>query len=563
MLRMFLIRGHRLLLRRVPAWSPTPYFLQDVPKSRLNGISLLGTHRALHASFVSLDAQEELQEGKTASSNSKSRLQLERLGEMIHNVGATNRPPVKARILAEYSDLRPVLGRIMDSHYTLNMTAKGLRSYINSQPSMSTEPTLDPQVDGSNRTTTMSLEDLLDHLNSKSVTGHQAMELVQEFMHASGLDVEKIRNGDGGRTSLGNGLMLEEVFERVLDKNLKAGFSLKTLSTVEWNTCASAGNRSLPSQAPNKSVSSTLQSRIEATSPTSTSPPESSSHNLSSSRSGQATLPSKEEWQSPLLHDNPIAEFPCALGKTILRHDLDKLFPSKQNSQAKDGAEWYASRKLDGVRVLTLVDVLIPTHPGQGKTEVLGVQTLSRNGKSFTTLDKLKQEITRAFPDFDQLNQIIGVDEKSVIAHLREGTVRRIVLDGECCQLVDTHSEFEDDRFKEDFGGIVRLMRRKHLTIENPLLFLFDVINWSDFTQKNGKGKSFSQRLEDCRAILDRVKKIHPGTGEKQTCTVIRPLEQKVVKSVEEVEQMVAEAAEHGWEGLIIRRDLPYEGKRS
>ena len=67
---------------------------------------------------------------------------------------------------------------------------------------------------------------------------------------------------------------------------------------------------------------------------------------------------------------NLIPEFNVALAKTFEEKDVDF-----------NAAEWYASRKLDGVRCLAVVDVN-------------GTCTLySRMGKEFTTLNKIKYAI--------------------------------------------------------------------------------------------------------------------------------------------------------------------------
>lgn len=42
----------------------------------------------------------------------------------------------------------------------------------------------------------------------------------------------------------------------------------------------------------------------------------------------------------------------------------------------------------------------------------------------------------------------------------------------------------------------------------------------------------------------------------------VRRLEQKVVTNVVEVEKTFGEAADKDWEGIILRLDAPYEGKR-
>jgi DNA ligase 1 len=92
---------------------------------------------------------------------------------------------------------------------------------------------------------------------------------------------------------------------------------------------------------------------------------------------------------------------------------------------------WYASRKLDGVRCLAVVD-------GEGKCTLY-----SRMGKEFTTLNKVKEAI--------EATNIINT-----------------VFDGEIC-LVDENGD-------EDFQSVMKQLRRKDHQIENPKYMMFDMI---------------------------------------------------------------------------------------
>jgi ATP-dependent DNA ligase len=110
---------------------------------------------------------------------------------------------------------------------------------------------------------------------------------------------------------------------------------------------------------------------------------------------------------------------------------------------------WYASRKLDGVRCLAVVDE-------NGKCTLY-----SRMGKEFTTLNKVKEAI-----------------EKTGIINY--------VFDGEIC-LMDEHGN-------EDFQGVMKELRRKDHQIENPAFMIFDMLHKSEFDA--GKGDTLlSERL--------------------------------------------------------------------
>jgi DNA ligase-1 len=121
---------------------------------------------------------------------------------------------------------------------------------------------------------------------------------------------------------------------------------------------------------------------------------------------------------------------------------------------------------------------------------------------------------------------------------------------------------------KEDFAEVVSRVRRKDYTIQRPAMFLLDVLPWSVFLagmNKDTRGaattyKVFAERVKDCQALVEQVA---IAVREIGTQPVLRHLQQTEVTSIEQVEKMIEEAAEKGWEGLILRRgDQPYEGRR-
>jgi DNA ligase-1 len=146
-------------------------------------------------------------------------------------------------------------------------------------------------------------------------------------------------------------------------------------------------------------------------------------------------------------------------------------------------------------------------------------------------------------------------------------TIRRFVLDGELCVLVPNDSndskvvsgEAAPRELVEDFKAVVSLVRRKDFTIDNPTLFLLDVIPWFAFSTKTRGTKTFGERLHDCHRVSERF----AASQADPQLAVIQPLEQVVVRDIAQVEAMIGRAAEEGWEGIILRRDVPYEGKRT
>ena len=169
---------------------------------------------------------------------------------------------------------------------------------------------------------------------------------------------------------------------------------------------------------------------------------------------------------------------------------------------------WYASRKLDGVRCLAVVDTM-------GKCTLY-----SRMGKEFTTLNKIKY----------------AIESTGIINH---------VFDGEICLL--------DKDGNEDFQSVMKELRRKDHQIENPTFMIFDMIHKTEFE----KGKStdiLSERLHTLRTWLG------PRHTTKNT---LRYLDQAIVTDGRHFDTWTQMATDNNWEGFMLRKDVGYEGKRS
>jgi len=169
---------------------------------------------------------------------------------------------------------------------------------------------------------------------------------------------------------------------------------------------------------------------------------------------------------------------------------------------------WYASRKLDGVRCLAVVDTM-------GKCTLY-----SRMGKEFTTLNKIKY----------------AIEATGIINH---------VFDGEICLL--------DKDGNEDFQSVMKELRRKDHQIENPTFMIFDMIHKTEFD----KGKStdiLSERLHTLRTWLG------PRYDTKET---LRYLDQAVITDERHFDIWAQMATDNNWEGFMLRKDTEYEGKRS
>ena len=164
---------------------------------------------------------------------------------------------------------------------------------------------------------------------------------------------------------------------------------------------------------------------------------------------------------------------------------------------------WYVSRKLDGVRCLTVID------------ESGDIKFFSRAGKPFLTLDALKPSI-----------QKLGL--------------HNTVLDGEICMT--------DENGDEDFQGIIKEIKRKDHTINNPHFFVFDMLRLDEFTNMFSE-TTLSKRLFISELAIENDKYI--SVLEQLPCS------DKVLEDMMEVSK------NGGWEGLMLRKNTTYQGKRS
>ena len=170
-----------------------------------------------------------------------------------------------------------------------------------------------------------------------------------------------------------------------------------------------------------------------------------------------------------------------------------------------ENEQWYGSRKLDGVRCLAYK---------QGDE----VKFTSRSGKPFLTLDKIKNELLQIDGDF--------------------------ILDGEICMV--------DNNGKEDFQGIIKQIRRKNHTIENPKFLVFDCLTFEEFESKTST-----------RNLEERIINLNGNILNPITAQYIEAVEHIHITSETQFAEMVSDAEKQGFEGIMVRKNTTYEGKRS
>ena len=191
--------------------------------------------------------------------------------------------------------------------------------------------------------------------------------------------------------------------------------------------------------------------------------------------------------------------------EVALAFNLDKV-----NGVNPIDGTYFASRKLDGLRCITKID--LSTHE---------VTFISRQNKVFTTLDNLKPSIIEFFMPMTPQTGVW-------------------YLDGELCLI--------NDKGQEDFQAILKEARKKDHTIKNPSYCVFDIL-----TEKQFEGlevsKPFSTRydlLKDSPAVKN---------------IIILPQER--IMSQEQFDKWTEKVEKNDWEGFMLRKDVPYKSGRT
>lgn len=182
-------------------------------------------------------------------------------------------------------------------------------------------------------------------------------------------------------------------------------------------------------------------------------------------------------------------------------HENQNFFNKKINER------WFISRKFDGVRILVIND---------GKT---AVKAFSRNGIEKKSLkDSLCMDISK------------NNNETS------------FVLDGEVVFSTTTTID-EKDNFLQSVGQV----NKKEETMWNYQYHIFDCLTLDEFYSQESK-EILSDRLKrlDSFDLPEKCKKA-----------------QQTLYSNESFKELCQEAEIKQWEGLMLRRDCPYQGKRS
>ena len=203
------------------------------------------------------------------------------------------------------------------------------------------------------------------------------------------------------------------------------------------------------------------------------------------------------------------------LNTSIINKIFPKLIPvfqpvlaNKYNPKRleKSKNDWYISRKLDGVRCLILIE-----------PKKKSVKFFSRTGKEFHTLLILKNEI------------LINIE----LFH------EAVVLDGEIVSMKNG---------VEDFTNLMKEIKKKNHVMKNPKYFIFDMLKKEDFFNLKSE-EIYSERLK-------KLKKINIYF------VFLEVLEQNKYTD-DDFLKLIEKSEKNNWEGLMLREDVKYEGKRT
>lgn len=203
---------------------------------------------------------------------------------------------------------------------------------------------------------------------------------------------------------------------------------------------------------------------------------------------------------------NEINKFEVALA-----YNLDKV----KNVNPIDGT-YFASRKLDGVRCIAIVDTSAQT-----------VDFYSRQGKKFTSLSNHVQ------PMLTLCDEYTG----------------KVVFDGELCAV--------DENGNEDFAGAVKQVSKKGVTAENIKYCIFDVLSYDSFIE--GEDTDIDFTFSERYKIYTEMFYSHSHLVSDK----ITILKQERITSQEQFDLWTNLVSKHGWEGFMLRKDAPYKAGRT
>lgn len=527
--------------------------------------------------------------------------ELDQLQVLVNELLETNSPVAKRAILARYPDQAPLLSWIYDPQKQFHVRPSNIVKYVQLRARQQDEAAeilrgINPQeglpsiantavssflqhpdlsenqiASAKARASKLgqgfdTLASLLSALSTRTITGHSALDAILMFMTRFCSDPTPSFSSSKSKpasTTTAQQLTKEllatprsKLMLKILDKNLKTGCSAGLIRGV------------YPNLIPEFNVAL--------------------AHNLLHMEDAQSFF------AAPV--DKP---------KRVKRKKNDEEEDVKVEGCEKDVVAWFGSRKLDGVRCLIRID------RATGATEAL-----SRTGREFESLSEVQEAV----------RTLVGKDEgvrneffrRAFMWQLENGKASRhkygaenlpkaMFLDGEICVFSDQGSvsssgqdsasdDLGDELGRENFIKAVSLARRgmgssedgevetKYGTgaaevgleqgggaaqsglseNERMVYCIFDCLDDQEFMERKST-RTFSDRLHGLvDALPSKSMDVRSsGTDVVHARQWVRVLNQTKLKSFEHLEKLVGLGLEHGWEGVMLRKDVAYEGKRS
>jgi DNA ligase-1 len=152
------------------------------------------------------------------------------------------------------------------------------------------------------------------------------------------------------------------------------------------------------------------------------------------------------------------------------------------------------------------------------------VEFFSRQGKLFTTLERLKSPLLTLLKNYKDIT----------------------VFDGELCII--------DENGNENFSAAVQKVTKKDVIAEDIKYCIFDIMPLEVFN--NDGGKIFSERYNEYISLYNA------NRDDDAVFKHIMPLLQERLTTQDQFDKWTNWVKDNGWEGFMLRKDAPYKSGR-
>lgn len=519
--------------------------------------------------------------------------ELDQLQVLVNELLETNSSVAKRAILARYPEQAPLLSWIYDPQKQFHVRPSNIIKYVQLRARQQDEAA-----------------EILKGVNPQEGLPSIASTAVSSFMRHPDLSENQVASAKARAAKLGQGFdTLESLLSALSTRAITGHSALDAILMFMTQFCSDA----TPSLSSSKSKPASTTTAQELT-----------KELLATPRSKLMLKILDKNLKTGCsaglirgVYPGLIPEFNVALAHNLLHmEDAQSFFTTpvvkkkgkeedaKAKECEKDIVAWFGSRKLDGVRCLIRID------RATGATVAL-----SRTGREFESLSEVQEAV----------RTLVGKDEgvrneffrKAFIRHVgnykasrhkndAETLPKAMFLDGEICVFSDQVStstsdqdsasdNLGDELGRENFIKAVSLARRGMGSSEDGDLeteegtgvtqasleqgegavqsgpsenermvyCIFDCLADQEFMERKGT-RTFSDRLHGLVDALPgkSLDARSSGTDVVHARQWVRVLNQTRLKSFEHLEKLVGLGLEHGWEGVMLRKDVAYEGKR-